>query len=501
MIESINGLRKRWRKEGKMATKVTRDISEINAKVTELSGNIKKLTADNKNLDRSLKLDPTNTTLLTQKTENLKKQIQLAADKVKVLREEQAKMKADVDKGTVPVEEYQKLTVKIAQAEAQQKNYNAQLEKINDAKFEKLEDGLNKARHAATVALAAIAALGAAYAKMGDDLSDISERFNVSAEKFQIFDFIFQRASGNADTYKRALENVQQMLSSAEKGSSRALKGFAALGIGMEEIKGKGAGDALQLIIDRLRIIEDYDQRVTVANELLTSSGTDVAMVAALSAQEIDNLTQKCAENGLISQETADKAAALNDRWEEFLLQGKNMIMMLGDSLIPMFYALIDIASFLIPILQTIAKVISFFPSSLQVLIVLILILISALPKLITLIKSIDIALKFLGANPIAMKILIICAAVALLISMLYELARLLGLVGKKNVIDIDTRGFGVDMANATASAGNISTTNNSTTVTNYYDFSTQNNNINNQTDIDEVAEQLRTKVKVGGGG
>lgn len=484
-----------------MATKVTRDISEINAKVTELSGNIKKLTADNKNLDRSLKLDPTNTTLLTQKTENLKKQIQLSAEKVKILRDEQAKMKADVDNGTIPVEEYKKLSIQIAQAEAQQKGYNSQLKQIEDAKFDKLESGFEKAGRAATVTLAAVAALGAAYTKLGDDISKASEKYNVSVEDFQISAFIFDRATGNADAYKRALDNVQQMLSAAAKGSSRAVKGFETLGISMEDLKGKGAADALQLVIEKLRSVEDYDQRVTIANELLTSSGTDVALVAALTSSEISNLTQKCIENGIVTQETADSAAALNDRWDDFKAQGKSLIMMLGNSLLPMFYALIDLASFFIPVLQLFAKLISFIPGPFQALIVLLLILLAILPKLITLIKSVDLALKFLGANPVALKILIICSAVALLISLLYSLAKALGFVNDDFDIGISTSNFGANVVAATSSTGIPAQNSNTNNVTNYYDYSTMNNNINYETDIDEVAEQLRTKVKVGGGG
>ena len=74
-----------------MATQVTRSLKEINAEVVKLDNNIKSVTHENRALDKSLRLDPSSTTLLTQKTANLKTQLTLATQKVTALNRHRLK--------------------------------------------------------------------------------------------------------------------------------------------------------------------------------------------------------------------------------------------------------------------------------------------------------------------------------------------------------------------------------------------------------------------------
>jgi|GEM_PF-5533834 len=54
-----------------MATKVGRSIDDIDAKVRQLNQNIKDGTKKTKELDRTLKLDPRNTSVAAQQMRNL----------------------------------------------------------------------------------------------------------------------------------------------------------------------------------------------------------------------------------------------------------------------------------------------------------------------------------------------------------------------------------------------------------------------------------------------
>ena len=71
-----------------MAIEVTRSLKEIREQVVELDKDIKNLSRENRNLDKSLKLDPSSTVLLGEKTKNLKEQLALSVEKVDELRKE-----------------------------------------------------------------------------------------------------------------------------------------------------------------------------------------------------------------------------------------------------------------------------------------------------------------------------------------------------------------------------------------------------------------------------
>lgn len=121
-----------------MATEVTRSLKEIREQVVALDKDVKALSRENRNLDRSLKLDPTSTVLLSEKTKNLQEQVTLSTKKVQELRKAQVEMQRDVASGKVAAEEYEKLRIEIAKAEAQSKSFGARLEDINKKRFDKI---------------------------------------------------------------------------------------------------------------------------------------------------------------------------------------------------------------------------------------------------------------------------------------------------------------------------------------------------------------------------
>ena len=487
-----------------MATQVTRSLKEINAEVVKLNGNIKSVTNQNKQLDRSLKLDPSSTVLLAQKTENLQKQVSLATQKVKALKDAQLQMQIQVQNGQATQEEYKKLTIEVAKAEAQVKSFSAQVRQANNQSLTNIQNSLKGVSRAATVALGALVALGANYAKTGDEISNASKKYNISSEQYQRGAFLFDRTTGNADSYARALQDVQKQMSALARGSTKAVSAFEAIGISVEELSGKDASTVLDLIRERLGAIVDEDDRLTLANALLTSSGYDVAQMAALSAEEIAELNAQLEQNGIMSQEQVENAAALKDKWDDFKASLPSVILELSDSLIPAFEALIEIARAVLPIIVFITSVFTSMPAPLQKIVVILLILLVALPKLIAIFKALNVVMGILRVAAMTNPFILIAAAVALLILLLVQLANALGgIFGKSYSLDVDTSSLGVDMTSLSQQAGassQSSTGSVSNNTTNYYDYSTTSVEAHTDADIDDIAAQLSTKIKVGGG-
>lgn len=226
-------------------------------------------------------------------------------------------------------------------------------------------------------------------------------------------------------------------------------------------------------------------------------------------------------------------AAGLQDQFDNFTMSLKKATAELGVALLPLLETLIEIASIVVPIISSVASAFQSMSEPLQRVMAYILIGLIVLPKVIaivTAVKTAIIGIKTalvgtnvamlatnkaawtLSTNPIAIKILLIAAAVAALIILLVKLANWLSELfgGKKYEADV---GLNFDNMNMAGVGGNIATgaglgtnvqnstaiQNAGTTVSNYYDYSTMNNTITKDADIDDIAEQLSTKIKVGG--
>ena len=511
-----------------MAIEVTRSLKEIREQVVELDKDIKNLSRENRNLDKSLKLDPSSTVLLGEKTKNLKEQLALSVEKVDELRKAEKKLKQEIESGKAPAEEYEKLAIEIAKAEAQTKSFAKQLDDINKKKLDKIQNSLKAISRVATYALSTLVGFGIAYAKTGDEIQDASQRYRISAEEYQKGAFIFDRATGDADAYKKSLETVTTTLASLAKGSSKAVANFAQLGLSWEDLQGKSPAEA-KIIKSGVFIEFSSGEKATI---LLGNTGVYLAQVAGLSREEIISLNEELEKNGILSSEEAKQAAELQDQFDNFTMSLKKTTAELGMALLPMLETLIQIASIVTPVISGVASVFRSMSEPMQSIVAFILIGLIALPRIIaiaTAVKTAIIAIRaaligtnaamlgtnaaawLLGSNPIALKILLIAAAVAALILLLVKLANWLSEIfgGKKyeadvglnfgDIGDMNVGGKLVSGTNEVYNVENSNVQNAGSNVTNYYDYSTMNNTITKDADIDDIAEQLSTKIKVGG--
>ena len=101
------------------------DMSKLNAGMKKANGAISKTQAELKSINRALKFNPANATLLKQKFDLLKQSVSQTEDKLKILKKQQAQMNANnVDKASA---EYRKLEREIIKTEDQLKKAQGDL--------------------------------------------------------------------------------------------------------------------------------------------------------------------------------------------------------------------------------------------------------------------------------------------------------------------------------------------------------------------------------------
>lgn len=164
------------------------DTTGLEKALKGVNSSIKTTQSALKDVERLLKLDPTNTELLTQKQKLLKDAIASTSEKLETLKEAQKQAKEQLERGELGQDKYDALQREIVETEQELKRLQEQaattsvtLEKIAAAgdKFEKTGDSITNAGKQISVASAAVTGLGVAAVKTAADFD--SAMANVAA--------------------------------------------------------------------------------------------------------------------------------------------------------------------------------------------------------------------------------------------------------------------------------------------------------------------------------
>lgn len=481
---------------------VSRNLAAINDEISKINTALKSATKETNALGKAFKLDPKNVQLAATYADSLAKRVELARQKTELLRQKQAEM-AKSNPIASTTEEYKKLTTAIVQAESEVRVLNKKIAETNNTKLSNLQSGLAGVARAATVILGAVVAIGVAFATAGDEIDKYTNKYNVSAETYQRWANIFKQTLGGTDSYVQSLQQMTNLMGQIEKGSGKMLSGLEAMGVTIDQLKGKSPQELLEFILELLSSIEDEDERLTAAASIFGSYGAELATVAGLTAGEVAELNDELTKSGIITAEQAKKAAALKDAFDNLSNTFKAAIVDVGEQLVPMFMALIQIIQVFIPILSTVAAILNFIGPAGQVIVFLLLAIVAILPQVAALLKAVNIITTTLNITVGALVVkLLIVMGIVIAIGLLLQ-----AIFGQTYSLDVDTSGasnlledtnatiYGVG-ANGTTSETEGSTINNVV----YNDYSTTNVTAETEADLDDIIEGLNAKViQVGG--
>ena len=481
---------------------VGRYLDEVNTKAKSLSRTIEDLKKENRELDKSLKYDPKNTEVLTRKTQVLESAISSATEKLNLLKKEQVNVKKEFEQGIVSETEFNKFNLTIAKTTAEVAELNDKLEQTGKKDFSTLKASLQVVSNIAKGVLVSLAGIVTTYVATGDSVAKMMEKFKISAEEVQRFQLYFDRATGDASSFKAALNQINMQLGALEKGSAKAVKAFEMIGLSQEELSGKNAAQTLELIIKKLQEVEDEATRTSIATALLGSAGSNVALVAEFTAEEIAALNEELEQTGIISEEQANKAAELNDKIDNVKLTFMSTAAELGSSLIPVMEILINVINSILPLITKLTNGFNTLSPAGKTVVVVAIALVAILPKLITIGTALIKVIKGINVASLAMvgKILIVVAVIAVLVELVLQLVNALNkLRGVESDLSL-TKLFSNGVSNLESiSLDAVGLGGNSSTVVNNnynYDYSTTNNEFNEVVDVEEVMEEINNQIK-----
>lgn len=154
------------------------DTTKLQTALKGVNGQIKNTQSALKYVEKLLKLDPTNTTLLAQKQKLLTQAIGETKEKLATLKTAAEQANEQLQKGGISQEQYDALQREIAETEAELKKLESQASKTNQtftkigeagSKVEFFGNGVTNAGKKVSAASAAVTGLGVASVKTAAD--------------------------------------------------------------------------------------------------------------------------------------------------------------------------------------------------------------------------------------------------------------------------------------------------------------------------------------------
>lgn len=173
---------------------------------------------------------------------------------------------------------------------------------------------IGSALKTATLVTGALAAAGAAVtgafvsaakktADYGDKVDKMSQKIGISAEAYQKWDYVMQRAGGSIDSMKMGMKTLSQQ---AEKNSDA----FQKLGISQEEVQSLSQEDLFERTVKGLAGMEQGTERATLASQLLGRAGADMGPLLNGGTEAIEEQMEIAEKYGMVMPDAAIAASA-----------------------------------------------------------------------------------------------------------------------------------------------------------------------------------------------
>ena len=417
------------------STKVRGITIELNADTSGISKGLKSVNSEIKStqsqlrdVERLLKLDPTNTQLLAQKQRLLKDAVSETTTKLDTLKKAQEEVGKTLKETGEGQQQYDALTREIVSCEQELKKaektasgFNVTAAKIS-ATADKMASGLSnaadKTRVLSMAAGGVLAALGgAAYkaAQSADDLNTLAKQTGFTTAELQKMQYAADRIDVPMETITSAAAKMTKQLANNEKK-------FAALGVETRNADGsfRDVNEIFNATVEALSQIPNETERDSAAMEIFGKSANELAGIIDDGGASLRALGEEAENLGvIIPQDQLDAANQLNDEIDKLKAEGMGAFAALGTEVVEM------VLPYIPKVAESIEQVIMFIKTLDPAVIKLaagvlgvtaaLSPMLTALSGVATGISTVSSAISFLCANPIVLLVAAIIALVALI--------------------------------------------------------------------------------------
>lgn len=329
------------------------DTTKLGESLRKVDGELKNTQAQLRDVNKLLKLDPTNTDLLKQKQGLLEKQVKLTKDRLKELQDEQKRLDAEgADRSSA---QYQALQREIVETEQKLKSAEKAAKDFGGVMKQQLGEVSKKAKEvqektagiskAAAIGAAGMLGMAAKAASTADDLLTLSNVTGFSVEELQKMQYASDRIDVSMDTMTGSITKLT-------KGMASGADIFDKLGVSITDQNGdmRNATDVWYDAIEALSKIENETERDQVSMELFGKSAMEMAGIVDDGGEALKALGEEAEATGnILSGEAVEDAVAFNDQMDKLKATASQAFLSAGaslaDTLVPALEGLVNVIS------------------------------------------------------------------------------------------------------------------------------------------------------------
>ena len=363
--------------EKSVSIKLGMDNAEFIKEMKKADREIKSTEKTAQNLAKSLDIEfNANTAVQAQK------QYQSALEQTEAKAERLRKEMENVAKSSgVDSENYSKLQLELAKTEAKAVTLKDKLEEVKNIKIEQLTEKvetlgdkitgagqkLSVFSVAAAGAIAGAAAIGKQAAATGAEIDDMTQRFDISAETVQRWNYIAMQSGVEATTFTNALVKARAAMSDLASGNANAASetlqnlGISARQFGSDKEMFDG-------IVKALRNVEDSALQTAYANELFGNKiATQLLPYINAGAEDLAKWNAEFDAMPSLTSEEAASLAELDDTFNRLSVTMKYATAQLGEAFAPIIERVVEfIEDTAVPALESFAEWFDGLPDGMQ---------------------------------------------------------------------------------------------------------------------------------------
>lgn len=263
------------------------DTSQLSKSLDKVNKDLRTTRGELRDVDRLLKLDPTNTELLEQKQKLLAKSITQTESKLETLRKTEQSLKdAGVDKNSAQFMALQREIIstetKLASMKKEAQTASVEMQRVA-ASADQISDATAKAAEktralSAAAAAVSVALIGASYnaAKTADDLNTLSQQSGLATDSLQKMRYAADVVDVSADTIISAMRRMKKNMASESEG---VVEAWDTLGVSVTDTTGdyRDAEEVFYDTIKALSRIPNETERDVLAMQLFGKSADELA--------------------------------------------------------------------------------------------------------------------------------------------------------------------------------------------------------------------------------
>lgn len=174
------------------------------------------------------------------------------------------------------------------------------------------------------------------FATYGDEIAKAAKRTGLSTEAMSEFRHAVEQSGASLQAFEAGIKRMARVLLDAESGLKESQDSLSALGLTVDDFKGKTPEEAFMLFAEAIAGVDDELRQVALAQEIFGRSGTMMLPLINEGAAGIAALRQEARDLGIVlDTETATSAEVINDLFDEMKKAVMGLVVPIGSALAP----------------------------------------------------------------------------------------------------------------------------------------------------------------------